>query len=91
MVISRSKHIHKYRRTRYGKSTIYKCVISGCNHFIQKDIAEGRLCVCWRCGNPFIITKRTLRCCPAMPHCEECFPKTEQDLQLDDAIEDLIK
>ena len=58
-------HIHAYHRKKLGKSTIYKCQLPDCNHFIQKALAENRKCICSRCGYPFIITKRTLKSCPA--------------------------
>lgn len=87
----RGKHIHKYRRAKLGKSVIYKCAISGCTHYILKDLIEGRISVCWRCPNPFVITKKTLKNCPAMPHCDNCYPKSDEDIAMDNLIEDLIK
>ena len=89
--MTRGRHIHKYRRARLGKSIIYKCVMPGCSHFIQKSLIEGRVSVCWRCPNPFVITQLTLRNCPAKPHCENCYKRTDKDLMVDAALDELIK
>lgn len=85
------KHIHKYRRTTLGRSTIYKCVLPGCTHFIQRALVDGKISLCWRCPNPFVITKKTLKNCPAKPHCEDCYQRRSEEAMLDAAIEELIK
>lgn len=85
------KHIHKYKRTKLGKSIIYRCMLVACPHFISKDLIEGRLSICSRCETPFVITKRTLKNCPANPHCENCYPKSTEDIILDAAIDEILK
>lgn len=85
------KHIHKYRRAKLGDSVIYKCIFGGCTHFINKALIEGRVCVCHRCNQPFIITKLTLRNCPAKPHCDNCYPKKDTEINLDSVLDELIK
>ena len=85
-----NNHIHAYRRSKLGASTIYKCSLPDCPHFIQKSLVENRKCICSRCGFPFIITRRTLKNCPAKPHCEQCYSSTNVEKKLDDLIETLI-
>jgi hypothetical protein len=83
-------HIHRYIRKKLGKSVIYKCNLKGCTHFIQKELAEGRNCICNRCSNSFIITKETLKNCPAKPHCENCYKRPSKEKILDELIETLV-
>jgi len=83
-------HIHKYVRTKLGSKPIYKCALSGCTHFIQPQLVEGRNAICGRCGGIFTITKRTLKNCPAKPHCENCYKKKQEDIEIDKALEILL-
>lgn len=87
-------HVHAYHRKKLGKSTIYKCMLPDCNHFIQKDLIEGRKCICSRCFFPFVITKKILKNCGAKPHCEECYGLSNRDKKkeaiLDKMLENLI-
>lgn len=84
------KHIHKYERKKFGASIIYKCMLKGCPHYIQKELVEGRTCICSRCNSPFSITKKTLRNCPAKPHCENCYKAGPKDKVLDQLLEILV-
>ena len=84
-------HIHRYIRTKLGSKPIYKCSLSGCTHFIQKELLEHRNSICSRCGNIFTITKRTLKNCPARPHCEQCYKKKEEDIDIDAALDKLLE
>lgn len=48
------KHTHKYLRTPYGKSEVFKCV--NCPHYVPTDLIVGRESVCWFCGKTFTIS-----------------------------------
>jgi hypothetical protein len=64
-------HVHKYKRTILGKDyQILRCMVPACMHYISLSLAEGKLCECWRCGNPMVLDKRSVRL--AKPHCENC-------------------
>lgn len=86
-----SKHIHRYRRAKLGSQIIYKCTLPGCTHYILKALVENRASICHRCGTSFIITKKTLKTCPAMPHCDDCTNRKEDELLVDQALDELIK
>lgn len=63
------KHTHKYQRTKLGSKgyIVYKCMLPSCPHFINESLLLGRECICWRCGDEFIITKHYKK-----PHCNSC-------------------
>jgi len=86
-----TNHIHKYYRTKLGKQIIYKCSLPGCTHYVLKPLIENRNSVCNRCGEVFTITKRTLKACPAKPHCENCFPKNNEDIRIEAALDILLE
>lgn len=82
-----NKHIHKYiriqsgwKRGPTGKRTkepyyVYRCVLTGCNHFINADLAEMRDTICNYCDNVFKLFgyMMTLR----KPHCGCQFVQSE--------------
>lgn len=64
-------HIHKYIRARMGKDyIIFKCALPGCTHYVSKVVAEGRLSLCWICGEEMVLTKQALEL--KKPHHLEC-------------------
>lgn len=85
-----SNHIHALHRKKLGKSIIYKCSLPDCSYFIQKALAEGKKCICSRCGFPFIITKKTLKWCGAKPHCEGCYGTSNRDKKLEAVLDSII-
>jgi DNA-directed RNA polymerase subunit RPC12/RpoP len=52
-------HLYQKITTNRGK-TRYKCMKSGCTHFVYSDLLPGRLCECYICGNPFELTKKLI-------------------------------
>lgn len=64
------QHIHKYTRVKTEKSTLMKCAIPGCKHFLARLLAVGRESLCWRCGEAFFLTMEntTLK----KPCCDNC-------------------
>lgn len=70
----KSVHVHKYQRLNIGKPPgeyfVMKCMDPSCSHYIAADLALGRNCVCWRCGDIFVLTKNDLSF--RRPHCRKC-------------------
>ena len=65
-----TKHIHQYRSGKLGKQKIWKCKLIGCTHYLLHQFMENKLCICNKCGQPFIIAKRHLR--NEHPRCDNC-------------------
>lgn len=64
--------IHKYYWSQFkvSKTVIYRCGVEGCTHFIYEPLVVNRLSLCWRCGDAFVITVKSLR--SKKLHCESC-------------------
>ena len=64
------KHVHKLKRHRYKTgNTVYFCV-DNCAFKVSTELALGKKCICWRCGQPFTLTEYSIRL--AKPHCGDC-------------------
>ena len=63
-------HIHKYIRVRLGKHIVYKCSLANCTHFLRRELVVGRLSICWRCGEPFVMNRESITL--ARPRCTTC-------------------
>ena len=67
--MSKSKHIHKYKRIKYKSGfTIFRCMLIDCTHFIRAELILNRKSICWRCDSSFIMRRIDI----VKPHCEEC-------------------
>lgn len=65
------KHTHKLKRLKYKSgNTIFFCTLPDCTFKINQALALGKRSLCWRCGEPFIMTEYSLRL--VKPHCENC-------------------
>lgn len=65
------KHIHKFRRHRYSSgNTVFFCALPDCKVKIDPALSLGKRSICWRCGEPFILSEYSIRL--AKPHCENC-------------------
>ena len=72
-------HIHKYKKDILGKDyVIYRCVLPGCTHYLPERLIKGKFCVCWRCGEPFII-----KLLHSKPHCDDCIEKKKPEIDED--------
>lgn len=71
------KHTHKLKRLKYKSgNSIFFCALPDCSFKINTSLALGKRSICWRCGEPFIMTEYCLRL--VKPHCEGCHkPKKE--------------
>lgn len=76
MADKKEKHIHKFRRHRYASgNTVFFCAQPDCTVKITPALALGKRSICWRCGEPFILSEYSIRL--AKPHCDNCHkPKT---------------
>jgi len=86
--MSKRKHTHKYIRGRLGeKHVIFRCAFPDCTHYLAKEFVIGKLSVCNRCGEDFIMTRASVSL--AKPHCESCTksPKAEEQRNIKDFLE----
>lgn len=81
------KHLHKYKKVNLSASTspylVYRCMKPGCNHYTPIALSEGKMCECYRCGEPMIITKEILmgsgKRSQAKPHCTNCTKRKKNE------------
>lgn len=80
------KHICKFKRIVYKSgNAVFFCTLPDCNKKINPALALGKRSICWRCGEPFILTEYSLRL--AKPHCDACHkPKKIETIQYEDNI-----
>lgn len=83
-------HIHKYSRTKLGETYyVYRCVLINCTHYLHPQFVVGKLSLCFKCGEPFEMTKKSLL---KKPICKNCKPKrveTEKKSLIDKIMGDL--
>jgi hypothetical protein len=56
--MKKETHIHKYKRITLSKRTglqVFKCVAPICTHYVRRELAIGRVCICWKCGEELIL------------------------------------
>ena len=82
-------HLHRYTRKKLGKNNyiVFKCNLAGCDHYVRKELAEGKIAECNRCGQPFILTKAAMQL--AKPHCIKCV--VPKDKETHDAIKEFLE
>ena len=74
-------HLHRYMRVRIGKKadyTVFKCTKFGCNHYLPKKLAEGKVCECNRCGEEMVLDARAMRL--EKPHCLSCIERRKPEV-----------
>jgi len=75
--MTKEKHVHKFKKIKYKSGTsIFFCTLPDCNVKVNPALALGKRCICWRCGEEFILTEYALRL--VKPHCENCHKPTKQ-------------
>lgn len=74
-----SQHIHKFRRIDMGKDRPYyvmQCSLPGCTTYVpMKSMLscpplKGKVAICNKCGDRFILDRRSLR--QSKPTCSAC-------------------
>jgi hypothetical protein len=53
-----------------GGYPVYKCMVTGCAHWLSRDLVIGRETVCWRCGQRMVMTPYAITL--KKPHHAEC-------------------
>ncbi len=71
-------HIHKFKRVDISADPkkeyiVFACQQPACSTYYTKILIEGKLCECWRCGDPFIIDR--ISATHAKPHCSTCIKR----------------
>lgn len=71
------KHIHKYIKTKLGKNKdwlVYRCILPNCSHYIRPELLPGKMAICFRCEDKFIVTSEMVRKGKEMLklHCIDC-------------------
>jgi hypothetical protein len=65
-------HIHMYEKVKWGanKTIIWKCCLADCSHYLHVEFILGKKSICFKCGNPFLMTySKLLR---NRPKCDDC-------------------
>jgi len=81
--------IHKYELVELGSKgyKVYKCKLPNCRHFIQKELAVGRLSLCnGVCNSEVIITRDMVTRELKVPLCDDCREKRKNRRALVSAI-----
>jgi hypothetical protein len=80
---AKQQHTHKFKRLRYKSGNeIFFCTLPDCNVKMNPALAFGKRCICWRCGDDFLLDEYALRL--AKPHCESCHRPKGVPEKLDD-------
>lgn len=82
-------HIHKYKKFNLTRNKdkepyyVYQCVLPLCSHYTPVNLSVGKMSLCNRCNEPFIITKETLQGyanrATVRPHCIDCTDKRKEN------------
>lgn len=64
------KHTHKLKRLVHKSGNVVFFCVLDCSYKISSALALGKSCICWRCGEKFLMNEYSLRL--AKPHCENC-------------------
>jgi len=69
--MAKNSHTHKLKRHRYKTGNeVFFCCIEDCSLKLALALALGKRSICWRCGEPFIMSEYSIRL--AKPHCDSC-------------------
>jgi DNA-directed RNA polymerase subunit RPC12/RpoP len=77
----KAEHTHQYRRVTTPKSTVFRCVLPGCRHYLRPEFAEGAYSLCPRCGGQFVLNSRNMKL--ENPHCDECTYRRNQSEEIE--------
>ena len=61
LVILGGRRVVKREGKKYiekcGGYEVFRCMITGCTHWIARELATGRKSLCWVCGEELILNK----------------------------------
>lgn len=98
-----NKHIHKYRLKNLTRDPskapylVYICIQQDCSHNIRVELIDGKISLCNRCNEPFMMRLNKLKHGDRVivrPHCEDC-TKTpasvkEKRKKIENSIDELM-
>lgn len=70
--MTKTIHVHKYGLFKIGLKRQYevmKCNLPLCTHYLEARLAIGKMSICWRCGEDFVLGIDDLKLKPA---CYDC-------------------
>lgn len=71
--IQMAKHVHKFKKVKLGRGkdyVVYACTLPDCTTYYPSELIVGKRSICWRCGEPFIITANLKNLTKL--HCRNC-------------------
>jgi len=87
--MTKNQHIHKLKRLTYKSgNAVFFCALPDCSYKTNIALALGKRSICWRCGEPFVMSEYDLRL--SKPHCDNCHkPKHDVPYHNQDATTEL--
>lgn len=82
-----NNHTHKYKRIENKKTgtTIYRCDLINCTHYVTESLAWHRLTICFKCNQEFVLTKRKIT--QMKPKCLNCSGRKKENTEVDKLME----
>lgn len=83
-------HVHKYGLKKLGKKKQYEvmaCQLPLCPHYVVPTLAIGKMSICFRCDEQFVLTPNDIKFKPA---CYDCIQSAKPNGGYKDSI-DTIK
>ena len=63
-------HVHKLKLHTFKNGTKAFFCVDDCDYRIDRELALGKMTICFRCGQPFQLNQYSLGL--VKPHCEAC-------------------
>jgi hypothetical protein len=85
--VAAHKGPHKYLRVKLKKSTVYRCILPGCPHYlIDRNLLINRMGRCFYCDSEFLITQKLAPANRKRIYCENCTERKEK-IKVKDTVE----
>lgn len=69
--MAKEKHVHKLKKHSFKSGNqVFFCALPDCHCKFAPALVLGKRCICWRCGEEFIMNEYSLRL--TKPHCTNC-------------------
>lgn len=86
----KADHVHKYLKVKWGSkgTEVFRCMVPGCSHYVHIEMARNRMCICWGCGEAFVLDPDAMR--RKRPKCFQCIKGVDPVMsKLDKLLEGL--
>lgn len=73
------KHVHSYKKVNIGAGRdyyVFQCQDPSCSHYLPAALVLGKLSLCPRCDDPFVMGENHLA--QTLPYCNNC-KKSEEE------------